>query len=61
MVFPALEFFCPNSTGSERESATARVAAERQNALPIRPHTEDGTALAQPAHGLRISPLSEHS
>ena len=45
MVFPALEFFCPNSTGSERESATARVAAERQNALPIRPHTEDGTAL----------------
>jgi hypothetical protein len=60
MGFPALEFICPNSTGSERKSAAAGVASKRANALPIRPLFEDGTALAQSSYRLRIRPLPEH-
>jgi hypothetical protein len=61
MGFPALEFFCPNSTGSERKSAAAGVASKRANALPIRPLVKDGVALAQSPYGVRIGTLPEHS
>jgi hypothetical protein len=61
MGFPALEFICPNSTGSERESAASGVASERANALPIRPFLKDGATLAQSSYRLRIRALPEHS
>jgi hypothetical protein len=60
MEFPALEFFRPNSTGSERKSAAAGVASKRANALPIRSLPEDGATLAQSSYRVRIRTLPEH-